>query len=221
MNKVKVKWEENYKPEESCFLSKYNLEVTRGGGNECKKFLKHGKEIVKNVFENLEVNNSLQNIYDKTYADRKSKKIVKIMKYFKDKEMEVDDTKFGALFEKITNYLFVLQENVDKLQKEFEINQYYLSFIEITYSTIFENLNLIYETCLKGFKQKNWCETFCETDDLGSNIKALQIICTFVRKIWNMINKQNKQDYVFLLDVLLPELMRVTFFLKFLFFLFF
>jgi hypothetical protein len=216
VNKVNVKWKKDYNPEESCFLSKYNLEVTRGGGNECRRFLKQGKNIVKGVFDNLKVNNSLQNIYDKTYATRKIKKIVKLVKYFKDKEMEVNDKRFDVLFQKISENLSIFQDNVKYLEVKFEINQFYISFIEITYSIIFENLNLIYETCSNGFKQKIWWEIFCEIDNLELNIKALQIICTFVRKIWNMINRQNKQDYVFLLDVLLPELMRVIFFKFFL-----
>jgi hypothetical protein len=78
VNLITVKFKKESNPQETTFLSKYDLEILRGGGNEARKIFSFAKEIVTEIFgegnDLLKIDNFLQTIYDKTFTISKKKK---------------------------------------------------------------------------------------------------------------------------------------------------
>jgi hypothetical protein len=114
--------------------------------------------------------------------------------------------KYNRLFSYFSEFLSSANKLLLKLEKK-ESDFSFLSFIKLTYITLAESIDLIELTCSNGFDFPAWKQNI-ETNLLEENVEALQLLCTFTRMVWKMINKNQRQDYLFLLDIKLPSDMK-------------
>jgi hypothetical protein len=196
LNKIEVKWEDNFDYKGVSFYQKNDINVLRVGGNEIERIFDSFNDFITKFFENISYKNIDECKYDVFFSPNYLGKLNNFKSYIENLKTLLlphkkgDDLTYCQIDKSFDNYkthflgeIEALIKNLEKMQENPKTSEeFFKVFYKLAFSTLVRNLNIIWDTCKNGYSNK---ELFVSTT-IDENSNIFQYICHSTFKLWEV-----------------------------------